>query len=138
MVKGASPLAYCVCNSTNNIRCNCNGTIFLNCQDCAWLTAVCAFIAGVFPAIYKALDLDVSLKTVADHAHIFKVLQDKFRQAWTISAHGSIDEFSIQFNELANRMDVARSASLTPPESFFLKAKKKIEAGHYKFEVDNN
>ena len=34
------------------------------------------------------------------------------------------------------RMDAARAASLTPPERFFRKAKAKIGAGHYEFDVD--
>ena len=107
------------------------------CSDCEWITAICALLAGVFPAIYKALEFDVSLKTVADNAHTFKVLQDRFRQARTVAALGKVQEFSIQFNELINRMDEARSASLTPPERFFVKAQKKVEAGHYNFAVDN-
>lgn len=107
-----------------------------SCHDCEWLTAICAFLAGVFPAVYKALDLDISLKTVADNAHTFKVLQDRFRQARTVTALGPVEDFNNQFNELLDRMDVVRSASLTPPEKFFIKAKKKIDAGHYNFAVD--
>jgi hypothetical protein len=106
-------------------------------HDCEWLTAISAFIAGVFPAIYKALDLDVSLKNVADNAHTFKVLQDRFRQARTVTALGTAEDFNIQFDELLNRMDLARSSSITPPERFFQRAKKKIDAGHYGFEVDD-
>jgi hypothetical protein len=37
---------------------------------------VCALMAGFFAAIYKALDFDVSLKVVAQHAHELKILQD--------------------------------------------------------------
>jgi len=33
--------------------------------ELAWLTGICALLASVFPAVYKALDLDVSLDTVA-------------------------------------------------------------------------
>lgn len=106
-------------------------------QNYEWLTAICALFAGVFPAIYKALDLDVSLKTVADNAHTFKVLQDRFRQARTVAALGPAEDFNKQYNELLDRMDVARSSSLTPPERFFLQAKRKIDAGHYGFEADN-
>jgi len=36
------------------------------------------------------------------------------------------------------RMDAARAASLTPPERFFKKAQKKIEAGYYAFATDSN
>ena len=36
-----------------------------------WYVAGAAMIAGLFPAIFKALDLDVSLKTIADSANRF-------------------------------------------------------------------
>jgi hypothetical protein len=35
-----------------------------------------------------------------------------------------------------DRVDVARSSSITPPEWCFEEAQKKIKAGHYDFEVD--
>ncbi len=101
-----------------------------------WLTGVCALLAGFAPALYKALDFDVSLKVIAKHAHEFKILQDRFRQAWRIAALGSFPEFKKEFDDLMGRMDAARAASLTPPERFFRKAKAKIGAGHYEFEVD--
>ncbi|MEW9580683.1 hypothetical protein [Paraburkholderia sp. DGU8] len=102
-----------------------------------WLTAMCALLAGIFPAIYKGLDLDVSLQSIADNAHAFKVLQDRFRQAWRVAALGPSGEFHDQFKDLTDRMDAARSISLTAPERYFLKAKAKIEAGHYRFEADS-
>jgi hypothetical protein len=101
-----------------------------------WLTGVCALLAGFAPALYKALDFDVSLKVIAQHAHEFKILQDRFRQAWRIGALGSFPEFKKEFDDLMGRMDNARAASVTPPERFFKKAKAKIGAGHYDFDVD--
>lgn len=103
-----------------------------------WLTGVCALLAGFSPALYKALEFDVSLKVIAQHAHEFKTLQDRFRQAWRISALGPLAEFEKQFDRLMARMDSARAASLTPPERFFKKAQAKIAAGHYESAVDNN
>ena len=101
-----------------------------------WLTGVCALLAGFAPAVYKALDLDISLKVVAQHAHEFKILQDRFRQAWRIAALGPFQEFKKEFDDLMGRMDSARAASLTPPERFFRKAQAKIKAGHYDFSED--
>lgn len=101
-----------------------------------WLTGVCALLAGLAPAVYKALDLDVSLGVIADHAHKFKILQDHFRQAWRVSALEAPDEFKQKFSGLMSRMDEARSSSLTAPERFFKKAQEKIQAGHYDFAVD--
>ncbi|WP_288130531.1 hypothetical protein, partial [Accumulibacter sp.] len=37
--------------------------------DLQWLTGVCALLAGLVPAVYKALDYDVSLDMLAKHAH---------------------------------------------------------------------
>ena len=101
-----------------------------------WITATCALLAGIIPAVYKALNFDVSLDVIATHAHQFKILQDRFRQAWSVTALGSADHFKKEFNDLMARMDALRSSSLTAPERFFKKAQKKIKAGHYEFAVD--
>ncbi|WP_284888896.1 hypothetical protein [Burkholderia sp. lyk4-R2A-23] len=103
-----------------------------------WLTALCALLAGVFPAVYKGLDWDINLKSVADSANGFKTLQDRFRRAWSIAALEAADEFHATFDDLMNRMDAVRSTSLTAPERYFMKAKAKIEAGHYRFIVDDD
>ena len=76
-------------------------------------------------------------KLIAQHAHQFKILQDRFRQASRVTAFGPFDQFKREFDDLMARMDAARSQSLTPPERFFKKARKKIEAGHYAFVVDS-
>jgi len=102
-----------------------------------WFTGVCALLAGFSPALYKALDFDVSLKVIAQHAHEFKILQDRFRQAWRISALGPFTDFKKEFDDLMVRMDAARSASLTPPERFFKKARAKIKSGDYTFVADS-
>lgn len=104
--------------------------------DMQWLTGVCALLAGVMPAIYKALDLDVSLAMLAKHAGEFKILQDRFRQAWRVTALGNYDAFKAEFDTLMQRMDAAREASLTPPERFFQRAQKKVGSGDYDFSAD--
>lgn len=104
--------------------------------DSKWITGVCALLAGLAPAIYKALDFDVSLDVVSNNAREFKILQDRLRQAWRITAYEAPEEFAKVFGDIMNRMDAARSSGLTAPERYFLKARKKIEAGHYVFNVD--
>ena len=101
-----------------------------------WLTGTCALLAGIIPAVYKALNLDESLTAIAQHAHQFKILQDRFRQAWRVTAIGSADDFKKEFEDLMVRMDAVRSSSLTVPERFFKKAREKINDGHYNFAVD--
>jgi DnaJ-domain-containing protein 1 len=101
-----------------------------------WITGICALLAGLAPAIYKALDFDVSLNVVAQHAHQLKILQDRFRQARSVTALASFEDLRKEFDDLMKRMDAARTASLTPPERFFKKAQTKIQSGDYSFEVD--
>lgn len=64
-------------------------------------------------------------------------LQDRFRQSWRVTALGQFEDFKKEFDELMARKDAARASSLTAPERFFLKTRKKIEAGHYHFAVDH-
>jgi len=101
-----------------------------------WLTGVCALLAGLALAVYKALDLDISLNQIATHANQFKVLQDRFRQAWRIASLSPFEDFKKEFDDLMTRLDVTRSSSPVGPERFFKKAQKKILAGHYDFAVD--
>lgn len=101
-----------------------------------WFTGICALLAGLTPAVYKALNLDVSLDTLAKDAHQFKILQDRFRQAWGVTALGEYDAFKTEFDTLMERMDAARARSHTPPERFFKKAQRKITSGDYDFGVD--
>ncbi|MBK9160390.1 MAG: hypothetical protein IPM27_02295 [Nitrosomonadales bacterium] len=107
-----------------------------NQNDFQWVTAVCALLAGLMPAVYKALDFDVNLGTLAKDAHQFKVLQDRFRQAWCVTALDGFDSFKAEFDSLMARMDAIRISSLTPPERFFKKAQKKISSGDYDFGID--
>lgn len=99
-----------------------------------WLTAAAAMVAGLFPALFKALDLDVSLKTITDSANRFKTLQDRFRQASRVGATGTVEILEEEFKSLMDRMDDARSASPPIPERHFRKAQKKISKGDYSFD----
>jgi hypothetical protein len=101
-----------------------------------WVTGACALLAGLFPAVYKALDFDVSLTLIARQANQFKNLQDCFRQAWRVTALGPFEEFKKEFDKLMERMDATRASSLSAPERFFRNAQTKIDAGHYEFAVD--
>jgi hypothetical protein len=106
--------------------------------DMAWIAAACAFLAGIFPAVYKALELDVHVAVLSKHAAEFKILQDRFRQAALVAAEGLYEDFKKEFDALMERMDVARTSSLTPPERYFKKAQEKIKSGDYDFSVDQS
>lgn len=101
-----------------------------------WITAIAALLAGLFPAIFKALDLDVSMKTISDSANRFKVLQDRFRQTSLIGATKATDDLEEEFKALMDRMDDARSASPAVPERHFHSAQKKIAKGDYSFDSE--
>jgi hypothetical protein len=93
----------------------------------AQIAGGCALLAGMATAVYKALGLDVSPEAIAKHAHEFKVLQGRFRQARHVTALGPFDEFKTEFGSLMERMDAARAGSLTAPERFFQKGRSKIQ-----------
>jgi hypothetical protein len=110
--------------------------ILLKDPDYDWVTAIAALLAGLFPAIFKALDLDVSLKAMSDAAHRFEILRDRFRQAALITSAKPLAELEEEFADLMRRMDEARNASLAIPERHFGKAQKKIGVGDYDFDSD--
>lgn len=101
-----------------------------------WLTATFALLAGLFPAVFEALKLDTQIGEIARQAALFKNLQDRFRQAASVTALGPFEDFQTEFRALMDRMDEARTASITPPERCFEAARKKIAAGHYNFDAD--
>ena len=101
-----------------------------------WLTATFALLAGLFPAVFEALKLDTHIDEIARQASSFKALQDRFRQAATVTALSPFENFQAEFRTLMDRMDEARATSITPPERCFEAARKKIAAGHYEFCTD--
>jgi hypothetical protein len=103
-----------------------------------WVTGLFAMLAGLAPAVYKALDLDVNLEALGKSEHQFRILRDRFRQAWCVAALGSYEGFKTEFDQLMDRMDAAREGSVAVPERFFNKARKKIELGDYRFNVDRD
>jgi hypothetical protein len=100
------------------------------------ITAICAFGAGIFPALFVALNLNMSIEEISRVAAEFKSLQDRFRQAAEIKSLGNYDEFEAVVEGLMDRLDAARGYSLTPPDKFFEAAQKKIYSGDYDFGVD--
>jgi hypothetical protein len=101
-----------------------------------WVTGIAALLAGVMPAIFKALDLDKDLAAIARYANTFKSLQDRFRQSRNITALAEFEEFKKEFASLRTKLDDARMASSPPPERYFKRAQTKIRKGHYEFRAD--
>jgi hypothetical protein len=105
-------------------------------QHYEWIAAISALLAGIFPAVLKALELDKDLNAIARYAGQFKVLQDRFRQVWRVGALGDSEEFKRDFKSNMKLMDDLRCASPAVPDRFFAKAQKKINKGHYDFSID--
>lgn len=103
-----------------------------------WGTAVCAFLAGIFPAIFVALNLNMQIQEIQNSATEFKNLQDRFRQAAKIKRFSESDELEAHFEDLMDRMDGARGRSVPIPEWCFKQAQKKISKGDYSFDVDSS
>jgi hypothetical protein len=101
-----------------------------------WVIALLAFLASLFPALAKALSFETRVEEIEKQAADFKALQDRFRQIANITAPVNLDEAETRLADLMDRMDGARSKSITPPEWAFGWARLKIEAGHYSFSVD--
>lgn len=99
-------------------------------------SAICAFFAGLLPSIYAALKYDDRLKECISLAAEFKNLQDRFRQAALVASEKSFPAFDAHFNELMNRLELARKSSFTAPEWCFRRAQKKIKGGDYHYDVD--
>ena len=101
-----------------------------------WIMALMAFFASLFPALADGLKIETSVDEITRLAADFKALQDRFRRAATITALTDVDIAEQTLAELMDRMDVARSSSITPPEWAFEQARRKIDAGHYSFAID--
>lgn len=90
-----------------------------------------ALLAGIFPAVYEALNLNMQIDTISSDAAKFKNLQDRFRQMANIKCVSPDDTLSDSFEGLISELENARSSSLTPPEKYFKRAQVKIGGGHY-------
>jgi len=96
-----------------------------------WLAGICALLTGLAPAVYKGLDFDISLDVLGKQIQQFKILQDRFRQARSITALRSLDKFQSEFAALMKDLDTVRSDIRNPPERFFKKAQIIISERYY-------
>lgn len=101
-----------------------------------WAIATLSLIASLFPALATGLKIQTSVSEIAASAAAYKALQDRFRQLAAISVLADPSVAEKELRDLMDRLDVARSNSITAPEKWFAKARKKIESGDYRFAVD--
>lgn len=97
---------------------------------------ISGLLAGFFPAIYVALNMDMRVHEIGRAASEFTSLRDRFRQAAEITALSSDSELQTAFDGLMDRMDAARSSAPPAPERCFRRARKKIKQGDYEFDYD--
>ncbi len=102
----------------------------------AWVVATLSLGASLFPALSDGLKIQTSVDEISRLAAEFKALQDRFRRVAHITALGTAEEAEAALAELMDRMDVVRSASVTPPEKIFRDGTKEDRGGHYDFQVD--
>lgn len=101
-----------------------------------WMAAGMAFLSTLIPSVAEAVDIQTKVSELKSAAGEYKVLQDRFRQLAKLGTIGDVDRAQARLDELMDRMDVVRSSSITPPESYYLAAREKIKAGDYDFTVD--
>lgn len=102
----------------------------------AWAVALMGFVATLIPTIAKAVGIETHVSLLENSAAQFKSLQDRFRQLAQIGILGDCDAAEAKLEDLMNRLDATRSASLTPPDRYFVAAQEKIKRGDYDFSVD--
>jgi hypothetical protein len=98
--------------------------------------AVFTLLATVLPPVFKAINLDGTIKDYEEHAGEFMNLRDRFRQAKLIGSQKPVAEFEAEVQALMARMEKARSRVLAPPNWSFRKARKGIESGTYTHDHD--
>ncbi|MBK6914965.1 MAG: SLATT domain-containing protein [Ignavibacteriales bacterium] len=114
-----------------------SGVKILTSSEIDWvkyIVGISALLAGIIPSIYSALKLDQKIEQVDSAASNYKIFQGKFRRLKNIDSKTS--GFKDEFDQVIEQYEALKSASLTPPERFFARAKSKIDRGHYDFSVD--
>ena len=97
---------------------------------------IAGLLAGFFPAIFIALNMDMRVAEIARAAAEFTNLRDRFRQAANIKRYAPYDEFQAEFEALMDRMDAVRSSAPPAPDWCFANTQTKMDKGDYTFAVD--
>jgi hypothetical protein len=100
------------------------------------MAAIFTLLATVLPPVYKAINLDDTIKDYEKLAGEFTNPRDRFRQAKLITSQKSFSEFDTEFQTLMSRMDKARTRSLAQPNWVFRLASRYIKTGAYDHDRD--
>ena len=107
-----------------------------NYQWAKTITAVCAFLAGLIPAIVTTLKLNENLDYCNLLANEFKNMQDRFRQAACFTSAKELEAFEKEFCQLRDQLEELRKKSVAIPEWAFKKAQAKVNSKDYEFNID--
>jgi hypothetical protein len=100
------------------------------------VTSCLSFVSGMTPLVYNALKLDSHLDELKRASVEYRNLQDRFQQLAECSIHKPTKDFESEMKPILERLEEVRRIGLTTPEWALSRARKKIEAGHYNFDVD--
>jgi hypothetical protein len=98
--------------------------------------AVFTLLATVLPPVFKAINLEDTIKDYEKLAGEFMNLRERFRQAKLIGSQKPIAEFEAEVHALMARMEKARTRVLAPPNWSFKRARQQIESGTYTHDHD--
>lgn len=108
-------------------------------SDYPWaktVTAVCAFLAGLIPAIMTALKWNENVDLCSLVANEFKNMQDRFRQAACFTSTKGLEAFEKEFYQLRDQLKELRKKSVPVPEWAFKQAQAKVNSKDYEFNID--
>lgn len=100
------------------------------------LAAVFTFLATIIPLCYRAAKIDEAIRDYTNAAGELTNLRDRFRHAAYSATVKSAAEAEAEASPLLERLDKVRALALTPPEFFFQMAQRKVKAGHYRHDYD--
>jgi hypothetical protein len=102
-------------------------------QNFPYIASFLALLAGLLPAIYDKLNIEASTEEIYSQAGQYKNLENRFRQAASIVALDPNHEaLKSEFASLMRQIEDLRARPIILPEKYFLAARAKIKAGHYK------
>ncbi|WP_181770200.1 hypothetical protein [Bradyrhizobium sp. UNPF46] len=96
--------------------------------------ATMTLLASIVPAVYSGLKLDDHLQDAARLAGEYKNLEILFGVLENVGSLKSFADFEPEFTKTLERLQLANSAAYTAPEWCFVRARNKVQRGHYSFD----